>query len=60
VWYAYERDGEKVRTWLENTYPEIKKRAKRENADIYWGDETTVKASDARGRGYRRGVKHRW
>jgi transposase len=52
VRYAYERDGEKVREWLEQTYPEIKKRAKREKADIYWGDETTVKASDVRGRGY--------
>jgi hypothetical protein len=52
VRYAYERDGEKVRAWLENTYTEIKKRAKRENADIYCGDETTVKAGDVRGRGY--------
>jgi transposase len=52
VRYAYERDGEKDRAWLENTYPGIKKRAKRENADIYLGDETTVKAGDVRGRGY--------
>jgi transposase len=52
VRYAYERDGEKVQEWLENTYPEIKKRAKREKADMYWGDETTVKACDVRGRGY--------
>jgi transposase len=27
VRYAYERDGEEVRIWLENTCPEIKKRA---------------------------------
>jgi transposase len=52
VRYAYERDGEKVKEWLETTYPTIKKRAKREKADIYWGDETTVKACDVRGRGY--------
>jgi transposase len=52
VRYAYERDGEKVREWLERTYPAIKRRAKREKADIYWGDETTVKACDVRGRGY--------
>jgi transposase len=52
VRYAYERDREKVKEWLENTYPAIKKRAKREKADIYFGDETTVRACDVRGRGY--------
>jgi transposase len=52
VRYAYERDAGKVKEWLENTYPWIKKQAKREKADIYWGDETTVKACDVRGRGY--------
>lgn len=52
VRYAYEREGGKVKEWLENTYPEIKRRAKVEKAEIYWGDETTVKASDVRGRGY--------
>jgi transposase len=52
VRYAYERDGGKVREWLEQTHPRIKKRAKREKADIHWGDETTVKACDVRGRGH--------
>jgi transposase len=52
VRYAYERDGEKVAEWLEKTYPGIKERAKAEKGDIYWGDETTVKAGDVRGRGY--------
>jgi transposase len=52
VRYAYERDGEKVRLWLESDYPAIKRQAKREKGDIYWGDETTVKACDVRGRGY--------
>jgi transposase len=52
VKYAYERDSEKVRDWLENMYPDIKKQAKRQKAEIYWGDETTVKAGDVRGRGY--------
>jgi transposase len=52
VRYAYEREEGKVKEWLESTYPRIKRRAKREKADIYWGDETTVKACDVRGRGY--------
>jgi len=49
---AYERDPEKVEEWLKKAYPMIKNKAKREKADIYWGDETTVKATDVRGRGY--------
>jgi transposase len=49
---AYERDPEKVAEWLENTYPGIKRRAKYAKADIFWEDESTVKASDVRGRGY--------
>jgi transposase len=52
VKYAYERDSEKVREWLENSYPCIKRMAKRQKGEIYWGDETTIKASDVRGRGY--------
>jgi hypothetical protein len=41
-----------VKEWLEVTYPETKRRAKQEKADIYWGGETTVRASGVRGRGY--------
>ena len=50
VKYAYERDSEKVKEWLGNSYPHIKRLAKK--GEIYWGDETTIKASDVRGRGY--------
>jgi hypothetical protein len=52
VRYAYERNGEKVKEWLGSVYPSIKKQAKEEKADIYWGDETTLQARDVRGRGY--------
>jgi transposase len=52
VKYAYERSGEAVREWLEEEYPAIRERAKAEGADIYWGDETTLRSSDVRGRGY--------
>jgi transposase len=31
---AYERDQEKVKTWLENTYPAIRKQAPEEHGDI--------------------------
>ncbi len=39
---AAEQDSEKVRTWLEETYPEIKRRAKQEGAVIHWADETNI------------------
>ena len=50
--FAYERKAEKVKEWLDIRFPEIKERAKAENAEIYWGDETGLRASDVRGRGY--------
>src|ERR1035437_5400990 len=50
--FAFERNDAKVKVWLEETYPSISKRAKAEGADIYWGDETGVRASDVRGRGF--------
>lgn len=52
VKFAYERNPEKVREWLTDTYPKISERAKSEGADIYWGDETGLRASDVRGRGF--------
>jgi transposase len=39
---AYKQDAEKVADWVEQEFPGIKKRAKEENAEIYWGDETGV------------------
>jgi transposase len=50
--FAYERKTEKVQEWLNVQFPEIKRRAKLDNADVYWGDETGLRASDVRGRGY--------
>lgn len=37
---------------MEETYPAIAKRAKAEDAEIHWGDETAVVNTDVRGRGY--------
>jgi transposase len=39
---AYSQDDVRVINFKEREYPEIAKRAKAENADIYWGDETGV------------------
>jgi hypothetical protein len=52
VKFAYEQNSEKVREWLTDTYPKISSRAKSESADIYWGDETGLRASYVRGRGF--------
>ena len=39
VWQALERDPEKRRTWMEETFPAIRKRADQEGASIYFADE---------------------
>lgn len=40
---AIEQDDERVRIWKLEEYPAIAKRAKAENAIIYWADETAVR-----------------
>jgi len=49
---AYERDDAAVRAWLAEEYPRIVRRAKREGAEICWGDETGVRSDESRHRGY--------
>lgn len=49
---AYEQRPEAVKQWLDEQYPEIEQRAKAEDAEIHWGDETAVVNTDVRGRGY--------
>ncbi len=46
---AYEQQPEKVRQWLDETYPEIEKRAHKEDAEIQWANETGLNNTDARG-----------
>lgn len=49
---AYERDDEQIRQWLEHDYPALHARAKRENAEIYWEDETGLRSDHLVGRSY--------
>jgi transposase len=49
---AYEQRPEAVKAWLDEQYPAIAERAKTEDAEIHWGDETAVVNTDVRGRGY--------
>lgn len=48
---AYEQNPEKLKAWLEEGYPEIAARARKEKAEVHWGDETGVnnEAYNARG-----------
>jgi len=50
--FAYERKPELVKKWLDEDYPKICRKAKREKADIFWGDETGLRSGDVRGRGF--------
>tara|TARA_R110002074_G_scaffold386162_1_gene567790 strand:+ start:77 stop:1111 length:1035 start_codon:yes stop_codon:yes gene_type:complete len=49
---AYEQCPKKVQKWLDEEYPAIKERAKKEAAEIHWGDETGVRNSNQHGRSY--------
>lgn len=49
---AYERNDKKVKKWLDEEYPAIKKLAKKEKAEIHWGDETSCVSMPSYLRGY--------
>ena len=49
---AYEQNPKAVEKWIKDEYPKIKKKAKSENAEIHWGDETGIKNSTQYGRSY--------
>lgn len=51
---AYERDPEAVRRWLKKQYPAIRALARREQATIYWGDETGMRSDHHAGRSWGR------
>jgi transposase len=42
--HADDQDPEEVREWLEETYPDIERQAREEDAEIHWCDETGVEA----------------
>jgi len=49
---AYEQQPTVVKKWLDEEYPAIVLRAKVDQADIYWGDETGVRNDCQHGRSY--------
>ncbi len=49
---AYEQCSKKVQKWLDEEYPAIKQKAKKEGAVIHWGDETGARNVNQHGRSY--------
>jgi transposase len=49
---AFEQKPDKVKKWLEEEYPSIKKRAAKEKAVIYFGDETGMRSDHQAGRSF--------
>jgi len=49
---AYEKDPQAVQRWLEAEYPRIRALAKREKAQIYWGDEMGLRSDHQAGRSW--------
>jgi transposase len=49
---AYEQSTPAVKKWLDTDYPAIASRAKKEKAEIHWGDETGIQTGANRVRGF--------
>jgi transposase len=49
---SYKQSPKKIQDWIENEYPTIEDRAKKEKTSIHWGDETGVGSKDQIGKGY--------
>lgn len=49
---AYERQDAAITRWLRQEYPALARRAKRERAALYWGDEMGLRSDHVTGRSY--------
>jgi len=49
---AYERSSQAVKQWFETTYPAIVAQARKEKAELHWGDETGIQTDAYRVRGF--------
>ncbi|MDR0364517.1 MAG: winged helix-turn-helix domain-containing protein [Bacteroidales bacterium] len=54
---ACEQNPVQAKKWLTEEYPIIEKRAKEENAGIWWGDKTDCKNQCNHGRSYAQKIK---
>ena len=49
---AYEQDPKAVKRWLKQTYPTIRTQAKRQKAQIHWGDQMGLRSDHQTGTSY--------
>jgi len=49
---AFEQNPKEIKRWLKNEYPAIHRKARREKAEIHWGDEMGLRSDHAVGRSY--------
>ena len=49
---AYEQNPKEVNRWLQESYPVIAAQAKKDKAEIYWGDETGLQTTAHQARGF--------
>jgi len=49
---AYEQNPKEVNQWLQEHYPAIAAQAKKDKAEIYWGDETGLQTTAHQARGF--------
>ena len=49
---AYKQDEKKIDAWLNSEFPGITERAEKENAEIFFGDETNIQNTANYARGY--------
>ena len=49
---AYEQDPKRLKQWLETDYLEITAQAKKEKAEIHWGDETGINSDGYNVKGF--------
>ena len=49
---AYEQNPKEVNRWLQEHYPVIASQAKKEKAELYWGDETGLQTTAHQARGF--------
>jgi len=47
---AYQRDPEAIERWVQSTYPNISRRAKRERAEVFFWDESGFRADAVHGK----------
>jgi len=50
LWRAHQQDKDKVKSWINQEFPAISARAKKENAEVWFSDEAGVKSDSHSGK----------